>query len=151
MVYYKNDELYHYGILGQKWGVRRYQNKDGSLTSEGRNRYYSKADQYNKEHPERSKTQNDDISYQRFKRELERKTGLKAVGSLATSIGGNALIGSLVAAGVLSSSVLFSPVPAILTVAPMGATIVSTLIENDKIGEFKEERVIKDYEKRYSV
>lgn len=29
-------ELYHHGILGQKWGVRRYQNKDGSLTAEGR-------------------------------------------------------------------------------------------------------------------
>lgn len=29
------DELYHYGVLGMKWGVRRYQNKDGSLTPEG--------------------------------------------------------------------------------------------------------------------
>ena len=36
------DESYlsHHGILGQKWGVRRYQNKDGSLTAEGRNRRY---------------------------------------------------------------------------------------------------------------
>lgn len=29
------EELYHHGIKGQQWGVRRYQNKDGSLTPEG--------------------------------------------------------------------------------------------------------------------
>ena len=32
------NELYHYGVKGQKWGVRRYQNKDGSLTSLGKKR-----------------------------------------------------------------------------------------------------------------
>lgn len=32
-------ELYHHGIKGQKWGVRRYQNEDGSLTAEGVARY----------------------------------------------------------------------------------------------------------------
>lgn len=32
-------ELYHHGIKGQKWGVRRYQNPDGSLTAEGQKRY----------------------------------------------------------------------------------------------------------------
>ena len=39
MTIYYESELYHYGIKGQKWGVRRYQNKDGSLTKAGQRRY----------------------------------------------------------------------------------------------------------------
>ena len=35
MEYYRTDELYHHGIKGQKWGVRRFQNEDGTYTEAG--------------------------------------------------------------------------------------------------------------------
>ena len=41
--YFYGNELWHYGMKGQKWGVRRFQNTDGSLTPEGKERY-SKSD-----------------------------------------------------------------------------------------------------------
>lgn len=43
-------ELYHYGIKGQKWGIRRYQNPDGSYTNEGRIRKrFGKQEEYSRD------------------------------------------------------------------------------------------------------
>lgn len=39
MDYLEIYSLYHHGVKGQKWGIRRYQNDDGSLTAEGKKRY----------------------------------------------------------------------------------------------------------------
>lgn len=47
------NELTHHGILGQKWGVRRFQNKDGSLTNAGKKRKQqrlSKKDSYHEDY-----------------------------------------------------------------------------------------------------
>lgn len=43
-----NTELYHHGIKGQRWGIRRYQNKDGSLTPAGKKRAAKLENEYTK-------------------------------------------------------------------------------------------------------
>ena len=58
IVTYEANYLVHYGIKGQKWGLRRFQNEDGTLTQEGRERYH--ADSFEKR--EAKKTQK---SYER--------------------------------------------------------------------------------------
>lgn len=45
----ENNELYHFGVKGMRWGIRRYQNSDGSLTAAGKKRYSDDInDAYNK-------------------------------------------------------------------------------------------------------
>ena len=46
----RSDELYHYGVLGMKWGVRRYQKKDGALTGAGKKRITKTVSAYASDH-----------------------------------------------------------------------------------------------------
>lgn len=75
------DELCHYGIKGQKWGVRRYQNPDGSLTPAGKKKYskelYKKIE-YSGKHGKTWYEISDELSKDnKFKSVIEGKSDLR--------------------------------------------------------------------------
>lgn len=57
--FYYGESLYHHGVKGMKWGVRRYQNPDGSLTAKGKKRYYDKSGNLTKKGIKFNKEQED--------------------------------------------------------------------------------------------
>lgn len=94
-----NQELYHYGLKGMKWGVRRYQNSDGTLTDAGKKRYSSNAhEDYKKAHSKKSikqmsdaelRNRNNRLQMEQQYRDLKRKSsaGKRAVDGFIKTAG----------------------------------------------------------------
>ena len=66
--YLYEDSLCHHGIKGQHWGIRRYQNYDGSYTQAGMKRYNKSLEEYNKK----------DAAYKEAKKAYKAGTGTEA-------------------------------------------------------------------------
>lgn len=99
--------LAHHGIKGQKWGIRRYQNPDGSLTAEGRKKYAHLRDDkgrltINGSKMFKDKKAGDVVSEEEFVKALKKKEakktalGAAAIGSLIVAVGGMSVAGGVV-------------------------------------------------------
>ena len=61
----RNDELYHHGVKGQRWGFRRYQNADGTLTKAGISKYNRKVGKIQKLEKRREKLELKSVKYKK--------------------------------------------------------------------------------------
>lgn len=69
-----DNELYHHGVKGQKWGVRRFQNKDGSLTLAGKKRALKMQNKYTElSNDKRYRDKHGNLTYAGRKKEFKMK------------------------------------------------------------------------------
>lgn len=121
----KNDDLYHHGIKGQRWGVRRYQNPDGTLTEAGRKKYakYGVTEQHhtlNVRH------------YARMNDALEKSTD-KAYERVASIAAPASIISMGVFSGVLGTPVAGIAAAGIISVGSVAAAVAKEKINKKKI------------------
>lgn len=120
-----SNELYHYGVKGQKWGIRRYQNPNGTLTEEGKVRYGVD--------PKTGKLSDEGKKLLRQDIDDQRKRKVNILGSL----GIGAATASAVATGIALAEGMMSTKLAISTISSAAVTAgvsAVTLLLNNKHG-----------------
>lgn len=172
------DELYHHGIKGQKWGVRRFQNEDGTLTPEGQKRYnenklpYKVLDNYRNtniipkegeivdgkktelwyENDERMRREYKDLAAHVDKGSLKTKEILNTIGSITLM---SAAGGAFIAGGIMNSPLVLAAIPlsygAIATSLAAGSASgkLNKLKEQENRDIDQEMKDIRAYDKAY--
>ena len=97
--------LYHHGTKGMKWGIRRYQNKDGSLTPVGKKRMTKREthEDYAKAHTKKSIKQMSDAELRERNKRLEAEANYKRL-TQTTNRGEKAVKAFISTAGTISAA-----------------------------------------------
>ena len=99
-----DNELYHHGIKGMRWGVRRYQNPDGSLTNAGRKRRKQNAhEDYIRAHSKKSIREMSDAELRSRNNRLQMEQQYKSL--TKTTFSGKKILSTLIAtAGTITAA-----------------------------------------------
>lgn len=96
----EKDTLAHWGIKGMKWGVRRYQNQDGSLTPAGKKRYDDTHEDYRRAHDKKSISQMSDKELQARNNRLQMEQNYKRM-TKKTNVGKKVVSAFIATAGTI--------------------------------------------------
>ena len=117
-----SNELYHYGVKGQKWGIRRYQNPNGTLTEEGKIRY-GVDPKTGKLSDEGKKLLKQDIDDQR-----KRKVNIFGSLGIGAATASAIAVGIGLAEGIMSTKLAISTLSSAAITA--GTSVVALLLNN---------------------